>query len=129
MALRVEPEVAVELLELLPKHRHFLGRNAQRLAGPKARVDADTDDLVALFERNDHEIERNTAVNGRLALGLGHQRHFAARLEIAHGAEASALVRRRSRDAENTERIGRSLVGLLDVITEQGHSAIGEPVE
>src|SRR4051794_38717835 len=111
MALRVEPEVAVELLELLPKHRHLLGRNAQGLAGPKARVDADTDDLVALFERDAQGGERNTGVNGRFALGLGPQRHSAARLEIAHGAEASALVRRCSRNAENTERIGRSLVG------------------
>ena len=85
--------------------------------------------LSPSLQRNDDEVERHAAVDGRLALGLGHQRHFAALLEIAHRAEAAAFVGRSARDAEDAERVGRRFVGLLDLIAEQGHRAVGEPVE
>ena len=48
MALGIEPEILVELLEPRAQHRHLLGRNAQRLAGPQAGMDADAGDLVAV---------------------------------------------------------------------------------
>jgi len=129
MALRVEPEILVQLLEPMPDQRHFLRRKAQRLAGPQAGVDSDPDDLVSLADRNHDQIERHAAMHARLALGLGHQRHTAALLEIAHRAEAAALVGRRSRDAEDAERLGRRFVRPLDVIAEQGHGPVREPFE
>src|SRR5690348_6877034 len=113
MTLGVEAEIAVELVEALAQYRHFLWRDAQRFAGPQPGVNADADHLPALADRNDHEVERNAAVNGRLAFGLRHQRHFAALLEVAHGAEAAALVGRSARNAEDAERLGRRFVGLF----------------
>ena len=64
-------------------------------------------DLAAFAERNHDQVERNAAVDRRLALGLGHQRHVAALLEIAHRAEAAAFVGRSARNAEDAERVGR----------------------
>jgi len=68
-------------------------------------------------------------MDGRLALGLGHQRHAAALFEITHRAERAAFIGRRAGNAENAERTGRRLVRLLDLVAEQGHGTVGEPVE
>src|SRR5687768_11120501 len=101
MTLGIEAEIPVELLETAAQDRHFLGRQGQRLAGPQAGMDADAGDLAAFAQRNDDEVERDAAMNGRVALGLGEQRNLAAGLEMAHRTEAAGVVRRRSGDAED----------------------------
>src|SRR4029079_19339733 len=106
MALGVEFEILVELLKLPAKNRNFLGRNAQRFAGPQARMDTDRLDL-SLAERHHHEIERNAAVDRRAALGLGHQRLIAATFEVTHGAETAALIGRRAGNAKDPQRLRR----------------------
>ena len=90
---------------------------------------ANADDLALLADGHDDEIERNPTMDRRLALGLGHQWHVAALLEIAHRAEATALVRRSAGNAEDAERARRRLVWLFHMIAEQGHRAVGEPIE
>ena len=117
-----KPKSSSSCFEPRAQHRHFLGRNAQRLAGPQAGVDADAGDLAAFAERNDDQVERHPAVDGRLALGLGHQRHVAALLEIAHRAEAAALVGRRAGDAEDAERVRRRLVAAARPDSRAGSS-------
>ena len=129
MALGIEAEILVELLKAAAEHRHFLGREGQSLAGPQPGVDANADDLALLLDRNDYEVERDAAVDARLAFGLRHQRHFAAFLEITHRAEAAALVGRRARDAEDAESFGRNFVRPLDMseLAKVG-AAIGCPI-
>ena len=70
--LGIEAEVLGELLQPLAQDRHAFGGNSQRLAGPQAGVNPDCRDLALLPDRNDDEVERHTAVDGRLALRLGH---------------------------------------------------------
>ena len=41
MALGIEAEILVELLQARAQDRHVLGRDAQRFAGPQAGMDAD----------------------------------------------------------------------------------------
>jgi len=125
----IEAEILVELLQARAQDRHFLRRNAQRFAGPQARVDADPGDLALFLDRNDDQVERDPAMDGRLALGLGHERHFAALLEIVHRAEAAAFVGRGAGDAKDAERLGWRRIGSLDLVAEQGHCMVGEPVE
>ncbi len=92
-------------------------------------MNADRGNLAAFADRNHDQVERDPAMDRRLALGLGHQRVLAAVFEVAHGVEAPALVGRRARDAEDAERVGRRFVRPFDVIAEQRHVAVGEPVE
>ena len=129
MALGVEAEILVELLQPLAEHRHLLRREAQGFTGPQPGMHADARDLVLVAERDDDQVERDAAMDRRLALGLGHQRHFAALFEIAHRVEAAALVGRCARNAEDPQRLGGDLVGLFDMVAEQGHGAAGEPFE
>ena len=91
MALWIEPEILIELFQSPPDHRNVFRRDPQRFAGPQTGVHADAGDLSVFMNWNDRQIERHPAVNRRLALGLGHQRVFAAFLQIAHGAEAAAF--------------------------------------
>ena len=129
MAARLEAELALQLGELAPEHRHLLDRRGQRLAGPQAGMDADAGDLALLAHRHDDEVERHAAVDGRLAVGLGDQRLGAAFLEIADRALAAALVGRVVGQLQDAEPLGRPLAGPLDLVAEQGHRAVGEPVE
>src|SRR5690349_19845466 len=80
MPLGIETEILVELLQAVAQHRNFLGRNAKRLARPEARVDADSLDTLPgrVADRHHDQVEWNPAVDGRLALGLGHERLLAA---------------------------------------------------
>ena len=80
MALGIEAELLVEFLEPAAQQRHFLGRLDQRLAGPQAGMNADAGDLAAFADRHDDQVERHAAMDGRLALRLGDQRHRAALL-------------------------------------------------
>src|SRR6185369_803296 len=92
-------------------------------------MNADALDLPLLADRNDDEVERNAAMDSRFTLGFRHERYAAASLEVAHGAEAPALVRRCSRNAEDAERMRGLLVRSLLVITEKRHRSFGEPIE
>ena len=92
-------------------------------------MDADAGDLAAFADRHDDEVERHAAVDGRAAVGLGDQRHRAALLEIADRAVAAALVGRLAGELQDAERVGRRLARPLDLIAEQGHRAVGEPVQ
>src|SRR5690348_6341673 len=92
-------------------------------------MDSDRRDFPVLADGHNDEVERYPPVDGRAPFGLRHERHLAPFLEVMHGAKAAALVSRRTGDAENTERLGRRLVRLLDLVAEQGHGAVGEPVE
>ena len=129
MASRIEPELLVQLTEALAKHRNFLDGCAKRLAGPKPDMDSDAGDLATFSNRNDNEIERDSTMDGRLAIGFRHQRDFAALLEIANGAHAAAFVGRLARKPEDTERFGRLAGRPFDMVAQQGHCPIGEPVE
>ncbi len=129
MALRIEAEVLVQLLETTAQQRHFLDRPAERLAGPEARVNADALDLSVLTDRDDDEVEWHAPMDGRLALRLGHQGHIAALLEVAHRAKRPALVRRRAGDAEDSKRVRRLTGRTFDLVTKEGHRAVGEPFE
>ena len=67
-------------------------------------MDADAGDLAVLAERHDDQVERHPAVDGRLRSALAISGTVAALLEIAHRAEAAALVGRGAGDAEDAER-------------------------
>src|SRR3954463_3645100 len=107
MAFGIEAEVLVELLKAPAQHRHFLWRHTQRLTGPQSGMDANSGYLVTIAKRNHDEIERNPAVDGRLAFGLGHQRGFAALLQVAHCAETSAFIGGGSGHAEDAKGVRR----------------------
>ena len=129
MALGIEAEIRVELLETAAQQRHFLDRPAKRLAGPQPRMHTDARDLPLLSKGYDNEVERNPAVHGRLALGLGHQGNVAAFFKIAHRAERSALIGRQSWNAEDSQRVSRLALRSFDLVTEQSHGPVGEPFE
>src|SRR6476659_7523373 len=112
----VEAEIVVERVEAAAKDWHLFRRRSQRLAGPQAGVDANARDLALVADRNDDQVERDAAMNARLALGFGEQRNVAALLEIAHGVDWSGVVGREPRDAEDAERVRRLLARLLGVI-------------
>ncbi len=129
MAARLEAEFLLELVELAAKQRHLLDRRGQRLAGPQAGMDADAGDPALLAQRHDDEVERHPPVNRRAQIRLGHQRLGAALLEIADRALAAALVGRIVGEPHDAEAVGRRLARPLDLVAEQGHRAVGEPVE
>ena len=129
MALRGEAEPFVELGQALAEHRDVLDRRVQRLAGPQADMDADADDLAVLAHRYRDQVERHPAMDRRLEVALGHQRNRAALLEIADRALAAAFVGRLIRQPEDAEALDRFAARALDLEAEQGHRAVGEPVE
>ena len=129
MAARLEAELLLQRRELAAKHRHLLDRHGQRLAGPQAGMDADAGDLAFLAQRHDDEVERHPAMDRRAQIGLGHERLLAALDEIADRALAAALVGRIVGELHDAEPPGRLLARPLDLVAEQGHRAVGEPVE
>src|SRR5690349_5783220 len=94
MAGRIEVERSLELGQTLAEHRHVLDRRTERLAGPQSNMDPDSGDLAAFPHRYDDQVERHPAMDGRLAIGLGHERLFPALLEIADRSHATAFVGR-----------------------------------
>src|SRR5215216_2146778 len=129
VSLGVESEVPVKPHQTLAQDRYLLRRDAQGFASPESGVDANAAHFALLADRHDDQVERNAAMHCRLALGFGHQRVVAALFEIVHGAEAAALVRGSSRDAEYPQGFGRLLVRLLNLVAEKGHRPVSEPVE
>jgi hypothetical protein len=129
MALGIEAEILVELLQALAQDGHAFRRDPKRFAGPKPRMNTDAGDLAVVLYRYNYEVERHSAVDRRLALGLCHKRDPTALFEVAHGAEAASLVGRSTGNAEDAERFGRGLVRLFDMVAEKRHGAVGEPVE
>ena len=78
--------------------------------------------LPLLADRHHDQVERDAAVDRRLAVGLGHQRHRAALLEIADRAFAAALVGRLAGEAEQAEPVGALLARTLDLDSRAGSS-------
>ena len=89
MPFRIEAEILVQLLQPRAQDGHFLRRYAEGLACPQAGMDPDALYLAVLPKGNDHQIERDAAMNRRAPLGLGHQWNFAAPLQIMHCARDS----------------------------------------
>ncbi len=129
MPRRVEAEFLVQLGELAAEHRHLLDRRLQGLAGPEAGMDADAGDLAALAQRDDDQVQRHAAVHRRAQVGLGDQGLLPAFLEIADRALAAALVGRLARLAHDAKPLRGHHAGTLDLIAEQGHRPVGQPVQ
>jgi hypothetical protein len=129
MAAGIEAEFLLQLRELAAQQRHLLDRRGQRLARPEPGMDADPLDLLALAQRHDDEVERDAAVDRRAQVRLGEQRLLAALLEIADRALAAAFVGRIVGEAHDAEPFGRLLPRPLDLVAQEGHRAVGEPVE
>ena len=103
MALGIEAEQLVELLEPLPQDRHLFGGKLERLTGPQSGMNADRGDLVmvaAIADRHHDEVERDPAMDRRPQAGLGQERHLTAVVEIADGFVAAAIVGRVAGTAE-----------------------------
>ena len=131
MALRVEAEILVELLQAGARSTGTSsGGTRQRLAGPQAGVDADAGDLAAFrgAERRRGRAERGGGRSTCARPWPSAARRRPVRNSASRRAQPPSSVGAPGMLKMPSASVG-CLVRPLDLVAEQGHRAVGEPVE
>ena len=130
VAAALELELAADLGEMAPQHRHLLGRSGERGAGPDPGMDRERRGFAVLDQRHHEQVERYAAMDARKPVGLDHQRRASALVEPREGALVSLVRRQLARAlAADPEQLHLAAVTAARHVSELRQHSAAEPAQ
>ena len=134
MAACIETELGHQLCKVCAQARDFGGRRCQCGAGPDPRVNRDRGNLAAFLDRDEKQVERDSAVDVRQDIRLDDQWHPALAqlwvVEPRKGAVERGIGQHLFRAlATNAELPALRAIAVPHQVAQLGQHAAFEPVE